>query len=109
MATRCEPAGVPGARGRRSLADVRNVGPDLQAVRLASDVRGFAVSEPVGARVVTALGEPAARELLEVLERSDAGMLVSCVNLAPAESTKGVRDDVLARRHRRRDACGGGS
>jgi len=26
----------------------------------------------VGVRVVTALGEPAARELLEVLERSDA-------------------------------------
>jgi hypothetical protein len=30
------------------------------------------VSEDIGQRVVTALGEPAARELLEVLERSDA-------------------------------------
>lgn len=30
------------------------------------------MSECVGARVVAALGEPGARELLEVLERSDA-------------------------------------
>jgi hypothetical protein len=30
------------------------------------------VNEDIGQRVVTALGEPAARELLEVLERSDA-------------------------------------
>jgi len=29
-----------GARGWRSLADFRDVGPDLQAVRLASDIRG---------------------------------------------------------------------
>jgi hypothetical protein len=30
------------------------------------------VSKDIGRRVVAALGEPAARELLEVLERSDA-------------------------------------
>ena len=30
------------------------------------------VNEDTGQRVVAALGEPAARELLEVLERSDA-------------------------------------
>ena len=30
------------------------------------------MSEDVGARVVAALGEPGARELLDVLERSDA-------------------------------------
>jgi hypothetical protein len=30
------------------------------------------VSEDIGQRVIAALGEPAARELLEVLERSDA-------------------------------------
>ena len=29
-------------------------------------------SEPIGERVVAALGEPSARELLDVLERSDA-------------------------------------
>ena len=34
------------------------------------------VSEDIGHRVVTALGEPAARELLEVLERSDADRAV---------------------------------
>jgi hypothetical protein len=30
------------------------------------------VREDIGQRVVAALGEPAARELLEILERSDA-------------------------------------
>lgn len=30
------------------------------------------MSEDIGQRVVAALGEPAARELLDVLERSDA-------------------------------------
>jgi hypothetical protein len=30
------------------------------------------VSEDIGERVLAALGEPAARELLEILERSDA-------------------------------------
>jgi hypothetical protein len=30
------------------------------------------VPEEIGERVVAALGEPAARELLEILERSDA-------------------------------------
>lgn len=39
---------------------------------LAADVRGSAMSEDVGARIVAALGEPGARELLDVLERSDA-------------------------------------
>jgi hypothetical protein len=39
VAARREPSGVPRARGRHSLADIRDVGPDLQGVRLAADVR----------------------------------------------------------------------
>ena len=39
VAHRREPAGVPGARGRHGIADVRDMGPDLQAIRLAAVVQ----------------------------------------------------------------------
>jgi hypothetical protein len=39
------PGGIPGARGRRSVAELRDVGPDLQAVRLASDVHVQVVAQ----------------------------------------------------------------
>jgi hypothetical protein len=70
VAARRDRSGVPGDRGRRALAERGNVGPDLQAVRLASDVR---IGDPslmpdVGERVIATLGEPAARELLFVRE-----------------------------------------
>jgi hypothetical protein len=40
VAARLERQGVPGDRGRRSLAVLRDLGRDLQAVRLAADIRG---------------------------------------------------------------------
>jgi hypothetical protein len=43
------------------------------------------VSEDIGQRVVAALGEPAARELLEVLERSDADRAALIGRLHPRE------------------------
>ena len=51
-----------------------DVRPHLPAVRLAPDVRfgDSPLMQDLGDRVVAALGEPAARELLEALERSDA-------------------------------------
>jgi len=39
MAVRRQRPRVPGARGRRPLAELRDVGPDLQTGRLAADVR----------------------------------------------------------------------
>jgi hypothetical protein len=39
VAARHQHPGVPGARGRRQIAELRDMGPDLQAVRLAADVR----------------------------------------------------------------------
>jgi hypothetical protein len=36
------------------------------------DFRGFGGVNDIGQRVIAALGEPAARDLLDVLERSDA-------------------------------------
>ena len=42
-------------------------------VRVAPDLRGAMIGDDaIGARVVAALGESAARELLEAIERSDA-------------------------------------
>lgn len=65
---------APGDRGWGTVTDVGDVGSDLQTVRLGPDVRIWdpPLMQDVGAEVVTALGEPAARELLDVLERSDA-------------------------------------
>ena len=39
VAARPEHPGVPGAGGRRALAELRDLGPDLRAIRLAADVR----------------------------------------------------------------------
>jgi hypothetical protein len=45
------------------------------------------VDESVGERVVSALGEPAARELLEVLEQSDADRAALIGRLHARENT----------------------
>jgi hypothetical protein len=47
----------------------RGLGPHTGRYR---PIQGFGDVNDIGHRVVAALGEPAARELLEVLERSDA-------------------------------------
>jgi hypothetical protein len=39
MGTRREHPGISGDRGRRSIAELRDVGPDLQTVRMVADVR----------------------------------------------------------------------
>jgi hypothetical protein len=66
VGTRRGHPGVSSARGRRPLADVRDVGPDLQALRLAADVRGR--SATLGFRVRTSqLPEPLRREVLDYL------------------------------------------
>jgi hypothetical protein len=40
---------LPGDRGRRAVTELRDVGSDLQAIRLAADVRG-ALDDPVWIR-----------------------------------------------------------
>jgi hypothetical protein len=51
LPSRRERPHLPGARGRGTVADVRDVGPDLQAVRLAPDVREVTPASP---RIVAA-------------------------------------------------------
>lgn len=52
MAARREPSGIPGARGWHSLTDVRDVGPDLQAIRLAADVRETPATLGIGSAIL---------------------------------------------------------
>jgi hypothetical protein len=47
------------------------------------------MSEDIGQRVVAALGEPAARELLDVLERSDADRAVLIGRLRVRDDARG--------------------
>jgi hypothetical protein len=63
-AFRCSGTSAAHARRRSSIRPRRGEAP--------SDSIGFGCVNDIGHRVVAALGERAARELLEVLERSDA-------------------------------------
>ena len=69
------------------------------------------MSEDIGRSVVAALGEPAARELLEILDRSDADRAALIGRLQPGRCAVARRaaDRPRGRRGRDRTAAAGGS
>jgi hypothetical protein len=103
VASRREHPGVPGARGRRSTTELRDVARDLQVVRVAADVRDGSVAAIAQGRVRVLPSELVefaiwAQDLLQlwVLGCLFVGVVLLLLGGAPAAGAALVGSSVLS-------------